>query len=61
MVVTTVLTPGTEIQSPDGIIMVVGYEGGMYDLESNGQNCLMDANAVDYLIGHRVWEVQPCA
>lgn len=58
MVVQTILKPGTTILSPDGNLKVIAYETGMYDLEANGQQMLIDEDAVNHLIEERVWAVE---
>ncbi|WP_165585744.1 hypothetical protein [Pedobacter nototheniae] len=58
MVVQTVLRPGSKLQSPEGIINVLSYSGGIYDLEANGHTLLMDESSLNHLIEERVWVVQ---
>jgi len=52
-----VLSDGTRLTAPDGIITVQSFEGGMYDLNKEGQELFIDKHAVDQLIADRVWEV----
>jgi len=59
MVVQTVLKPDTKIMSPDGNLIVFSYEGGMYDLRTNGRQMLINEDAVNHLIEERVWSVEP--